>query len=171
MPRCSCSPRRLIINRQFNPTQGKDSSWENIDNTPTVGKTAAEVAALCSANPNCDGFERVGSESWLKYSIRFPTDWAALSNPGPCDGLFVRDLPSEWRVWSGALRLPAPLLTCPRRPPCLHTGLPTQCGALQRSNDFWGSDLNNCEQHLLNGATTTYCSFQGMPDMGACCNK
>lgn len=65
------------------------------------------MAALCSADPDCDGFEHVTgdpssgipSTSKLRYGVYFPEVWGTFNALDTCSGLFVRHLPSECRVW------------------------------------------------------------------------
>lgn len=55
-----------------------------------VGKSAAQMARMCLADPACKGFS---SSGWLKSSFKIPdlwTDWGGGKRAGPCDGLFVR---------------------------------------------------------------------------------
>jgi len=79
------------------------------------GKSAAELAALCNAQPFCKGFT---SSGLLKSSIKWPALWANWSsalNAGPCDGLFVRnDADYEGKC-----------LSCPSPPQ-----LPLQCSCV-----------------------------------------
>jgi len=55
-----------------------------------AGKSASQLAALCSDRPDCKGFT---SSGWLKGSIKLPALWTNWSGPaptGPCDGMFVK---------------------------------------------------------------------------------
>lgn len=58
-----------------------------------VGKSAAELAAMCNAETSCKGFT---SSGWLKRSIKQPALWVAWptmngsTGLSPCDGMFVK---------------------------------------------------------------------------------
>jgi len=55
-----------------------------------LGKSAAQLAALCNDAPACKGFTSTG---WLKSSIKLPAlwaNWSGAERAGPCDGMFVK---------------------------------------------------------------------------------
>jgi len=82
----------------FTFTRGKQSPGSDIE-PQQLGKSTAELAALCTADLECVGFTSAG---WLKSSIKVPSLWEDLPAPvGPCDGLFVQDDINYESEWSG----------------------------------------------------------------------
>lgn len=82
--------------------KGKGSNGNN-QPTTYAGKSAGELASLCSADPACKAFTTNGL---LKTALKSPLDaWAA----GACDGIYVRG--PEWRLMPNfalGVLLPAP---------------------------------------------------------------
>ncbi len=83
--------------------KGKGSNG-NDQQTKYPGKSADEMASLCSASPTCKAFTTNGL---LKTALKSPLDdWPA----GACDGIYIRG--PEWRLQPpfqlGAAQMPPP---------------------------------------------------------------
>jgi len=98
----------------FNFTAANQSSGGNLGDQQ-VGKSAAQLAALCSNDTACKGFT---SSGWLKSSIKVKVlwvPWSGTAPAGPCDGMFVKD----GVVFEGEIRLAIALYLFQALPPAI----------------------------------------------------